>query len=128
MILAIKKTNLKTLEFETFVDVKSDYWQKKYVDTALELWLITDANDHFNPNSFISRSESLKISILFYIWEINLEYSSYYSDVSWDDWYAKYVEYSKQNNLLEIDSTNFEPNKFITRIEVIWVIYELSKK
>lgn len=68
------------------------------------------------------------MAIILFIWDINLSYSKELMDVSWSEWFAKYVEYSIDNNLVPIINNYFYPNKNITRYEVIWILYKLTHK
>jgi hypothetical protein len=75
----------------------------------------------------LTRPEALKMAILLFVWEINLNYSGKYIDVKNTDWFAKYVEYSLENNLIETKWNYFYPKENISRMEVIWMLYNLNK-
>jgi hypothetical protein len=127
MLFLVKKVELITYQKEYFLDVKSNYWQKRYVDTWIKLWLLSATNKNFNPNSSISRVEALKMAIILFKWDVNLIFKQNLNDVKATDWFSKYVEYSIQHNLFQISWNNFSPNKALTRLEAIWIIYTLSK-
>lgn len=109
-----------------FLDIGASSWQKKYVNTALSLWLITKANKKFYPNSFLTKVEALKMAVLLFAWEIQSVYSQELMDVWWSEWFAKYVQYSIENNLLPVLNNFFYPNKNITRYEVVQLLEKLS--
>lgn len=67
------------------------------------------------------------MSIILFVWDINNIYSWKYSDVKTEDWFSKYVEYSTEKNLLPTNWNNFTPNNYISRKEVIWVLYNLTR-
>lgn len=103
-------------------------WQKKYVNTAIDLKLVSFANKKFFPDAPLTKVEALKMAIILFIWDINLTYSQELTDVGWSEWFAKYIEYSLKNDLISIVNNSFFPNKNITRYEVIWLLYKISKK
>lgn len=127
LIFLVKQTNLEKSKNDYFIDVKQDYWQKRYVDTAVKLWLISTKNKYFNPNSYITRVEVLKISLLLFDVWIMKKYDWNLKDVNSGDWFSKYVEYSIENDLLPYDWNYFKPNEYATRIEVIQILYKLTK-
>lgn len=108
-----------------FNDVPSNSWQKKYINSAIKLWIISKDNNLFRPNSFISRAEALKMILLASNVDLNKWVSCEYLDVIWTEWYSKYVNYSCKFNLIVIVWDKFYPNKNITRREVVWVFYNL---
>ncbi len=110
-----------------FTDLKVA-WQKKYVNTAVQLKIVSTWNKKFNPNWNLTKVEALKMVITLFVWEINNTFSKELNDVSWWEWFAKYVEYSVENDLLPIVNNYFYPNKSITRYEVVWVLKKLSWK
>lgn len=108
-----------------FSDVKTWDWFKKYVNTAVWIWIIDSENDKFNPLDFVSRVEWLKMILISTEAKPEKDSEIKYSDVKKDDWFAKYVNYSDKNNLFEIVWNKFEPNKNMTRREVINIFYTL---
>jgi hypothetical protein len=108
-----------------FVDIPSNAWQKKYVNTALSLGFITNKNKQFFPNEFISRVEALKMILTLFVGSVPESYNKNFSDVKSTDWFAKYVQFAAEKDLLTFSNT-FQPNKKITRIEVIHILQKLS--
>ncbi len=125
LLFLVAGKELSTDNKDYFTDLKV-WWQKKYINTAVWLKLVSTSNKKFNPNGNISRVEALKISITLFVWEINLAFSQELKDVFWTEWYSKYVEYSINNDLIPIVNNCFSPNKNITRYEVIWMLKKLS--
>ena len=46
-----------------------------------------------------------------------------YADAFKDQWYAKYVQYAKDKNLIGKNTTKFDPNAGMSREEVAEVLY-----
>lgn len=119
---------------ETLSDDLTDYysdlivWHKKYVNTAVRLWLLTITNNKFRPNDYITRIEVLKIILLYLKVDLNNLVHYNYDDIAWDNWYNKYVNYSSKYALIEDVGNKFFPNKYISRFEVVCVLYKMKEK
>jgi len=124
LLFLINSISIIEYDYETFIDLKKWSWQKKYIDTALELWIITK-NTKFFPNYNLNLSQAIKMVIKLIYWEIDNNYNWIYLDVSKTDWYAKYVQFIYNNKLLTISWKFFYPNRNITRIQVIELLYNL---
>lgn len=113
-------------ESNYFWDIPDNFWQKKYVNTAVKLWIISKDNLYFKPNNDISRVESLKM----YLNLLNITawtpLSSKFDDISISDWSLKYADYASNKNVFEIDN-NFYPNKPISRYELAKILYLIKK-
>lgn len=125
IILLAKKVDFVQDSKDYFVDIPTNAWQKKYVNTALSLGIITNKNKQFFPNEFISRVEALKMIVTLFVGSIPENYNKNFSDVKASDWFAKYVQFAAEKDLLTFSSA-FQPNKKITRIEVIHILQKLS--
>jgi hypothetical protein len=123
--LLAKKVDFVQDNKDYFVDIPTNAWQKKYVNTALSLGIITNKNKQFFPNEFISRVEALKMILTLFVGSIPENYNKNFSDVKSSDWFAKYVQFATEKDLLTFSSA-FQPNKKITRIEVIHILQKLS--
>lgn len=128
LLFLIKWVSLSKDNTNYFVDIINNSWQKKYINTWVNLWLISTNKKKFNPNSFLTKVEAIKMAIILFVWDINLVYSQELLDVVWNEWYAKYVEYTVNNDLLPVINNCFYPNKNITRYEVVEILYKLSWK
>lgn len=126
MIILAKKLPISTDKKSYFQDVGTDYWQNKYINTALENGIVSSDNKQFFPNEFISRVEALKMMIQLFVWEIENTYEGQFRDVQKTDWFAKYVGYAVQHDLLSYTSSFF-PNQKITRIEIIEMLHHFMK-
>ncbi len=126
MILLLKEIPLSSDENTYFQDIFSYSWHKKYVNTGKELWIVATQNTHFFPNEFITRVEALKMILTVFVWDIENKYTQSFSDVWETSWYAKYIQYAVENNLVS-SQWKFFPNAFITRIEVVEIFSKLLK-
>lgn len=126
LIFLVKNITLSDDSKNYFSDIKDGFWHKKYVNTAINLWIVSVSNKNFNPNSNISKAESLKMAIMLFVWNIDNKYSLDFLDVKEWDWFWKYVDYAVKNNLIAYSWKYFYPNNFISRREVVWILYVLS--
>lgn len=74
----------------------------------------------------MTRVEALKMAITLFVWELSWPYTHNLADVSSNDWFAKYVEYAVNKDLLGVVNNYFSPNRNITRYEVVWLLKKLS--
>ncbi|EKD92775.1 MAG: hypothetical protein ACD_28C00333G0002 [uncultured bacterium] len=111
-----------------FNDLKEGEWYLPYLNYAVKLGIVGGYPDGtYHPGDSLNRVEFLKILLIAY----GLNLSDYpiatlYPDTSKTAWYAAYVQYSKDEGLLDPDSKgNFNPDKALTRGEVAETIYRL---
>lgn len=126
LILLIKWVNISTETKTYFEDVLENSWQNKYINIWVNIWIISTKNKQFLPSWTISRVEALKMALILFVWDINNVYSWWFIDVSPNDWFSKYVEYSRINSLISFDKY-FYPSKELTRMEVIKILFALKK-
>jgi hypothetical protein len=69
--------------------------------------------------------EALKMILTLFVGNIPENYNKNFIDVKASDWFAKYVQFAAEKDLLTFSNT-FQPNKKITRIEVIHILQKLS--
>lgn len=124
LIFTLNSKQLSKDENTYFLDVSKDSWYKKYVNTALENNIISRST-HFNPNLWINRVEGLKIIILTLLGTISLKYSNKFIDVKTSDWFVNYVEFADRNSLIRNLWNNFYPNKNLTRLELLYILYKI---
>lgn len=111
-----------------FIDVEWESWQKKYVNKLVDLWIISTKTNKFNPNNSITRVEGLKIALKLN----NIDLSNYqleewiFDDVDSNSWFAPYIKYSLDKGLLDYSGDKFNPNSFLTRGEIAYIIYKIS--
>ncbi len=80
----------------------------------------------FKPEQGVNRAEALKMVLG--LANVNPEQveSAPYADVKANDWFAPYVEYAKNKNLMHISGSKFSPSAEMSRQEVAELIYRLS--
>lgn len=108
-----------------FGDVWVDSWQLKYVNKFVEMNILSLKNKLFNPNNNLTRIEGLKL-LLKAKWISMDKYAERkisVTDVESSAWYYPYVVYAVENELLEYSDNKFEPNKQLTRWEVVNMMY-----
>ena len=110
-----------------FVDVPSDAWFKKYINSALEYGIISlPDNKKFRPHDTMTVVEWLKMAIKTLVGSVENVYTQTFTDVKVEDWFAKYVEYAIKNSLMVVDGDKFNPNQNMTRIQLVWVLQGLK--
>ncbi|MDD5213232.1 MAG: S-layer homology domain-containing protein [Candidatus Gracilibacteria bacterium] len=124
MIFLLNGKNLSTDEKTYFLDVKSDSWYKRYVNTALENNIISRSS-HFNPNMSLTRVEGLKMILLSVLGTFSLKYSGKFLDVKSSDWFSSYTEYADRNGLIKDLENYFYPTKKLTRLEIMYILYKI---
>ncbi len=108
-----------------FKDIKNGQWYTQYVLTAFTNNIVSGYLDRtFKPNNTVTKAELLKMLLN----SMNILPSTDiavdpYSDVPKDSWFAPYVQYSKDKNLVDSTSSFFNPSTGMTRAEVAQVIY-----
>ncbi len=116
---------------ESFNDVKRWEWYAWYLSTAKRKGIVKWYNDwSFWILNTVKKVELLKILIESF--EIDLtwyEVTNLYPDVSTNEWYSKYVQYAKDNNLIDADENgNINLDQGMTRDEFSEVVYRLLQQ
>ncbi|OIP80834.1 hypothetical protein AUK45_02950 [Candidatus Peregrinibacteria bacterium CG2_30_44_17] len=110
-----------------FDDVQAGSWYEKYVVAGYNLGVATGYPDgSFAPGDPVNKVEFLKILMNSY----GIDVSDYavtdiYSDTDESAWYAPYVQYSKDNGLMDDYSGYFYPDSDVSRGEVAETIYRM---
>ncbi|EKD63751.1 MAG: amidase [uncultured bacterium] len=119
---------LEGTEETFFADVEAGSWYEKYIVYAAESGFVDGyADATYKPDQNVNRVEFLKILTRIY----GIDLSDYavtgiYTDTDALVWYAPYVQYSKDNNLIDVGLDNmFYPANAITRGEVAEAIYRI---
>jgi len=111
-----------------FSDVKKDVWFAGYVKKAKEHKIVKGyADGTFRPMQTVNQAELLKIAFE----SFGLELSDYAittlpNGTDTNAWYAQYLQYALDNNLL--DDENVNPEKGMTRDEFSELIYRLIQQ
>jgi len=113
----------------SFPDVPADSWFLPYVTTAASRGIVKGYTDgEFKPGNTISRAEFLKVAIKTAGFDPVPPTENPYSDVEKDQWFAPYVAFSKEQDLIDLKQGGYwVPSQPITRGEAATVIYKLSK-
>jgi murein DD-endopeptidase MepM/ murein hydrolase activator NlpD len=110
-----------------FKDTKVTEWYSDYVATAYNKEIVGGYPDStFKPAKTVNRAEFIKMLLL----ASNAKVDQFvtrdvYYDVSKDAWYAPYVKYAKDHNLVDIRGHLFRPEEGMTRAEVADTIYRM---
>lgn len=113
-----------------FTDLSSGVWYLPYVNYAVQLGIVKGYDDGtYRPASSMNRVEFLKVLLITYGLNLNdYPVTSLYPDTDKKAWYAPYVQYSKDQGLMDTDlNGNFNPANPVTRAEVAETIYRLME-
>ncbi len=112
-----------------FTDTDSQAWYAPYITKAVEMDVVEGYPDgSFKPANIINLVESLKVVQLGY--DIDLSgidvTQNPYADAFAGQWYAPYIQYAKDKNLIDSDDLNkVYPDQGMTRGSLAEVIYRL---
>jgi len=116
-----------------FDDVLGDEWYAEYVYQAKILGIVKGNTDGtFAPERTVNYAEALKMVLMTN--SVNLPLSieeDPFSDVMKDEWYARYFDYAKHHNIININSNDAVfPARKLTRGDIISLMYKvyLSEK
>jgi predicted DNA-binding antitoxin AbrB/MazE fold protein/predicted urease superfamily metal-dependent hydrolase len=111
----------------TFNDIKTGEWYIQYLSKAVELNIVGGYPDGtFKPTQTVNLVENLKMLVnTKNIDTTNIQVSANpYTDAVYTEWYAKYVQYAKDQNWLTPDSKNMiYPSQGMTRGKLAQLIY-----
>lgn len=111
-----------------FPDVKKEEWFFEFVMAAKKLGIVSGYQDgKFKPSDTVNLSENLKMLLTAAKVELPKEITeSVFVDVAKDAWYAIYVLYSRnQNMLFSDDFGRVHPDQAMTRAAFAELIYRL---
>ena len=113
-----------TINKSPFKDVIKSQWYTPYISTALEKGIVTGySNKTFKPNKLVNRAEALKIVLSATGLDIDTSFKAEYNDVGNTAWYAKYINFATQNNIVSgYGNGKFGPNNQLTRAEIAKII------
>ncbi|MBI5152493.1 S-layer homology domain-containing protein [Candidatus Peregrinibacteria bacterium] len=125
LILEAIGAQLKDVSSIPFSDVKNSDWFAKYVMTGFSDNIVKGYSDgKFKPANIVSKVEFLKMLLIAMKIDVNpLVASAPYSDVLPSEWYAAYVNFAKEKNIVQILGSNFGPAEGMKRKDVAEVIY-----
>jgi len=131
IILEVLDSSIYLDAVDGFSDVPENEWYSAYVLTAMQDGIVKGYSDGtFKPNKTVNKVELLKM--LFHAFGIDLtDYpvTDLYIDADLNDWYASYLQYAKDNNLIEADKNGkIKPNQSMTRDDFSEVVYLLLQQ
>ena len=108
-----------------FKDTSKVAWYTEYVATAFGKSIVQGYPDHtFKPANTVNRAEFLKMLLVSMDFQVpDSVNANVYFDVKKDSWYASYVKFAKDKNLIETDGRYFKPDEGMTREDVAELIY-----
>jgi len=125
-------------DYKPYSDVETTAWYAPYIIAAQEQGIIDGYGMEFKPNSKVNRAEALKILIeaagfkgveknyqLHYAQKPGYYYTAF-KDVPLVTWYAKYVAFARDNNLVTgYEDGLFGSGKIMTRGEVAKIVVKM---
>lgn len=110
-----------------FKDTESNTWYSNYVATAQKLNIVNGYPDGtFKPTQEVNRVELLKMILNALEAEVDpLVIKNLYDDVHRLEWFAPYVQYAEEKNLISVTDSKFYPASPMTRAEVAEAIYRI---
>lgn len=110
-----------------FKDTNVNEWYANYVGTAYKNSIVNGYPDHsFRPAQSVNRAEFLKMLLLAVdIKPETVQSEDVFTDVAKDAWYAPYVKFAKDKNLMEPVNGAFQPKQPMTRAEIAETIYRM---
>ncbi len=124
-ILKGMNKNIQNVGRLPFKDTSANQWYANYVATAYNQSIVGGYPDlTFKPAKTVNRAEFLKMLLLAMDVTVDKKVTAdVFSDVSKNSWYAPYVQYAKERNLIDSSSNRFKPEEGMTRAEVAETIY-----
>lgn len=112
----------------SFSDISANDWFAPYVSAAFENGILKGYPDGtFRPGKKISRAEFLKVALVSAGIQPKQGLSDPYPDVSADDWFYAYFQFSKEQRLMLPKKGGFiAPHQPITRSEAARIIWMLQ--
>ena len=110
------------------IDTDKSEGYGNYLYTAQSLGIVDGYPDGtFKPMASVNRVEFLKMLINAMNIDIDPNANTTpFSDVDRNQWYAPYVRFAFDKNLLDISGSKFDPNKEMQRDEVAEAIYRVK--
>ncbi len=118
-------SNLISARELPFPDTSAKEWYSDYVATGYNRLIVEGYPDStFKPSNTVNRAEFLKMLLTAMEVEVDMNVSEdVYKDVSLESWYAPYVKFAKEKNLIVIKEGKFGPEEGMTREETAELIY-----
>jgi|GEM_PF-3701172 len=116
----ITSSNIGTSE--TFGDISEGYWAYDAIYSLKKKGIISGRTEtSFEPEASITKAEFVKLAMLA-IGKNETTYKNSFNDINSEDWYAGIVQTAFDAGIVNGSDGNFEPNKKITREEMVKII------
>lgn len=129
ILLGSGETVAASASEDPFVDVPAAEWFAPYIVKAKSLGVVEGYEDGtFKPAQTVNLVENLKMLLLTKKIDVStlLVTSNPYADAFMGEWYAKYVQYAKNKNLIDANSDNMIfPAQGMTRAKLAEAMYRL---
>lgn len=111
-----------------FSDTENETWYSDYLQTAIYLGIVQGYPDGtFKPERTVNKAEFLKMLVEAMDIEISEEIGYMpFTDVKKDHWYAPYVQFAYQKNIIETSGKLFNPQEEMTRENVAEAMYRVK--
>lgn len=113
----------------TFKDTDTKEWYADYLYTAKNLGIVQGYSDGtFKPTNSVNKAEFLKMLIKAADIDIDpvIQDDFKVKNVDKADWFAKYVQFAVNANIIDVEDNTFNPAEEIKREEVAEAIYRIK--
>jgi murein DD-endopeptidase MepM/ murein hydrolase activator NlpD len=119
---------LRTVRILPFKDTDKSEWYGNYLYTAMNLGIVEGYPDGtFKPTASVNKVEFLKMLINGMNIDIDPNNNrTPFSDVDRSQWYAPYVKFAIDKNIIDTSGNNFNPGEAMQRDEVAEAIYRIK--
>ncbi len=125
LVMKIKPSEKAPTTRSIFKDVPASHWAANYIAQAVEQKLVKGyPNGGFVPGRGVTRAEAVQIIASYAGLDVSSSvYEKPFPDVGLKHWALKAIAAAKKAMMLEyLKGQNFEPNRMITRIEVVDIL------
>ncbi len=121
-------SDLKYARTLKFSDTNLNEWYAGYLYTAMENGIVDGYPDGtFKPSNSVKKVEFLKMLIESMNIDVNPNVGRFtFTDVNEDEWYAPYVKFAIDKNLIDVEGRQFKPNEEMSREQVAEAIYRVK--
>ena len=108
-----------------FIDVSKNAWYRADIEIIYNYGLLNGRSGTiFAPNEGVTVAEAVKIAVT-----LHQYYNHGYSSITngTPNWYTSYIEYARENGILEFDVTD-DANELITRQGFVYILYPALPK
>lgn len=111
-----------------FKDVNPTHWAAKFISDAAAIGVVKGyAKGYFKPSANISRAEGLSM-IARFAGIVDEMYANNFTDISSEHWAAQTIAGADKAGILKyLQGKAFEPNRKLTRAEVVEMLYKTQK-